>query len=279
MAQSKRFHESIEMYTKALEILPSNNSIVLISLHGRANAKSNIGNFHEAIDDCTQALAIDASCVKVRLLRAQCYHYLEEFQASINDYELVECADELQNDMDKASEVKIKLANIKIEMNRKLADAKNANGNEQLQLNNYDLAEKHFSDAIALWPNNLIFYGNHCNCLIKQGQLQRALQDCQQIIKIDPNYRMGYEFQAKCYLIYGDYDSAEQAADNLERIQSQSSKHFNDLSTKLRNDYELATKNFDDGNYSKAGIVLAIFPIFPRFKTTGLFSSFFSHSC
>lgn len=279
MSQSKQYHESIEMYTKALEIVPSNNSILLTLLHGRANAKSNIGHFHEAIDDCTQALAIDSACVNVRLVRARCYHYLEQFEASISDYETVECATELRNDVEKLAEVKLKLANVKGEMNRMLADVQNANGNEQLQLHNYDLAEKHYADAIDLWPRNLIFYGNHCDCLIKLGQLKRALQDCRQIIKIDQNYRIGYELQAKCYLIYGDYDRAEQAAKNLENIQSESSAQLNDLSEKLRNHEELAARHFDNKNFLTAGNEFKICALlFPRLKTMD-FSSSYSRSC
>lgn len=251
--QSKRFYEAVDVYTNALKIEPPNNSIVLTLLHGRANASSNIGNFREAIDDCTKALAIDSSYVNVRLLRAQCYHYVEEFEASINDYELVQAAIELLNDMESLSKVRVNLANVKAEMNRKLAEVKNANGNEQFKSNNFQLAEKYYSEAIALWPNNLIFYGNRCDCLTKQGQLKRALQDCQQMIKIDPNYAMGYELQANCYLICGDYDSAEQAIKKLEKFNSHSSKELKDLSTKLRKHEKSATEHFNDKKFSSAG--------------------------
>lgn len=253
LMQNKQFHEAIDVYTKALNIVPSNNWIVVTLLHGRAYANSNIGNFREAIEDCTKALAIDASCVNIRLLRAQCHHYLEEFEASINDYELVEAAAQLQQDTAKLSEVRLKFANVKTEMNRKRAELKNTNGNEQLNVHNYQLAEKYYSEAIELWPNNLVFYGNRCNCLIKQGQLERALQDCHQLIRIDQNYGMSYELQAKCHLISGEYDSAEQAIKRLEKINLQSSKHLHDLSTKLRKLEKLATQHFDDKKFLSAG--------------------------
>lgn len=240
------------MYTKALEIEPSNSLIVLTLLHGRANAKANVGNFHEAIDDCTQALNIDSSSVAVRLLRAQCYHYLDEFQASINDYELAECATELQNDPKKWAEVQSKVATIKIEMNRKRAEVCNVNGNEEMCLQNYYAAERQYAEAIALWPNNLIFYGNHCVSLMKQGKLKRALLDCQQIIKINPNSRRGHEFQAKCYQIYGDYDGADQVAINLETIESHSSNRIKDLNVELRQHQRLAIQYFEDRNFLSA---------------------------
>lgn len=251
--EGKRFYEAVDVYTNALKIQPSNNSFVLTLLHDRAFANSNIGNFREAIDDCTKALAINASHVNVRSLRAQCYHYVEEFEASINDYELAQSAAELQNDSENLSKLRVNLANVKAEMNRKLAEAKNADGNEQFNLNNYHSAEKYFSEAIAFWPNNLNFYKNRCNCLIKQGQLNRALLDCQQMIKIDPNYAMGYELQAKCYLICGDYDSAERAAKKLEKFKSHLSKELKVLSTKLLEHEEMATLHFNNKKFSCAG--------------------------
>lgn len=251
--QDRQFHEAINVYTEALKIEPPNDWIVLTLLDGRANAFSNIGNFREAIEDCNKALAIDSSCVNVRLLRAQCYHYLEEFEASINDYEFAQLTPKLQNDMEKLSELRIKLGNVKAEMNRKQAEEKNLNGKEHFHLQNYHMAEKFYSEAIALWPNNLIFYGNRCESRIFQGQMGRALEDCQQIIKIDPNYEMGFELQAKCYMICGNYDGAEQAIKQIEKSKSYLSKELKNLNTKLRKCEELATQNFNNKKFTSAG--------------------------
>lgn len=157
----------------------------------------------------------------------------------------------LQNDPDK--EVQTKVATNKIEMNRKSAEASNANGNEGMDLQNYYMAERHYAEAIALWPNNLSFHGNRCVSLIKQGKLKRALDDCQQIIEIDPNYAMGHEYQAKCYQIYGDYDGAYQVAINLETIASQSSNRIKDLNVELRKHQRFAIQCFDDRDILSAG--------------------------
>lgn len=71
--KSKKYREAVDLYTKGLEIDPSNKDINSKLLQNRAQAYSNISQFNNAIADCTKALELDPSYVKAKRVRAKAY--------------------------------------------------------------------------------------------------------------------------------------------------------------------------------------------------------------
>ncbi|XP_055301013.1 uncharacterized protein LOC129567771 [Sitodiplosis mosellana] len=254
LIETKKFSEAVEIYTTALDMKLLNTMSTFELLFERAFANSKTGNFRNAIDDCTKALSINSAHINCKLLRAQCYYYLENFEACIRDYESVQSSTEIQENTERLDEVSSKLESVRNEMQRKLAEDKNSTGKRLVSSLKYHAAKKFFSEAIELWPDNVIYYQNRLNCLIRMGEYKRALQDCQRIISINPNCGFAYERQAKCCLILGDYDGAERANKKLEEHPTYVTvcNKYKDLCVRLRQSENVANQNYQSQRFSLA---------------------------
>ncbi|KAM5468018.1 hypothetical protein MauCBS54593_005300 [Microsporum audouinii] len=71
--KSRKYREAIDLYTRGLEVDPSNKDINSKLLQNRAQAHININQFEKAIDDCTKALECDPTYLKARRVRAKAY--------------------------------------------------------------------------------------------------------------------------------------------------------------------------------------------------------------
>ncbi|XP_033606463.1 dnaJ homolog subfamily C member 7-like [Cryptotermes secundus] len=82
-----RYKEAYDLYTKALQIQPNNNSANTKIFVSRAIVCSKLGRFNEAVDDCSSALKCDENNRKALLQRAKCYMELKDFNKAVSDYE------------------------------------------------------------------------------------------------------------------------------------------------------------------------------------------------
>lgn len=83
-----KFPEAYTMYTEALKIDRSNSATNSELSFNRALVSSKIGNFRDAIADCTNALSKNCSFLKAILLRAECHTGMENFGKAVKDYEV-----------------------------------------------------------------------------------------------------------------------------------------------------------------------------------------------
>ncbi|CCE85640.1 Piso0_005258 [Millerozyma farinosa CBS 7064] len=60
-------------------------------------------------------------------------------------------------------------------------------GNEAFSNKQYKKASKIYRDAISLSPKNPILYSNRALCFLKQEDWQRAIQDCEKGLSLDPD--------------------------------------------------------------------------------------------
>lgn len=254
MIKSEKYFDSIEVYAEALAIKPSNKLITLDLLYDRAFASSKIGNFRDAIADCTQALSIDLIHTESRLLRGECSFYLDDFEGCIRDYEVALSTTEIRTNPEKATNINAKLKTARTELKRKLAETKNTQANEQFNSKNYRLAEELYSEAIHIWRDNIIYYGNRCTCRIMLGDYKRALEDSRYIISLDKTFAIGYKRLIRCCLVYGHYDDAEQANKKLQEYNGFGEKEHMDLCKKLRDHEQLAVQRCADKQYLSASL-------------------------
>jgi len=87
---SENYEEAIEKFTEALNICPlcfSNERAIYLA--NRAAAKSNIKNIDSAIEDCTEAIDLNGSYLKVILRRARLYELLDRCHEALKDYKKV----------------------------------------------------------------------------------------------------------------------------------------------------------------------------------------------
>lgn len=69
-------------------------------------------------------------------------------------------------------------------------------GNKAFVAKDYETAIKYFSDAIALDPNNHLLYSNRSACYAATKQVEKALEDGEKTIKLNPSFWKGYTRKA-----------------------------------------------------------------------------------
>lgn len=72
------------------------------------------------------------------------------------------------------------------------AERLKGDGNDQMKVENFAAAVEFYSKAIALNPQNAVYYCNRAAAYSKLGNYAGAVQDCERAIRIDPNYSKAY---------------------------------------------------------------------------------------
>ncbi|KAI3369154.1 hypothetical protein L3Q82_026117 [Scortum barcoo] len=78
------------------------------------------------------------------------------------------------------------------EEQRAEAETLKTEGNDQMKVENFSAAVEFYSKAIAINPQNAVYYCNRAAAYSKLGNYAGAVQDCEQAISIDPNYSKAY---------------------------------------------------------------------------------------
>ena len=79
-------------------------------------------------------------------------------------------------------------------------------GNTSLEQKNYDVAIRHFTEAIRLRPNTSASYGNRGIAYWREGDPEQALLDYNKAIELDSKNAVPYLNRGKLYIERGDYD-------------------------------------------------------------------------
>ncbi|KAM3620377.1 uncharacterized protein V6R79_022280 [Siganus canaliculatus] len=78
------------------------------------------------------------------------------------------------------------------EEQRAEAETLKSEGNDHMKVENYSAAVEFYSKAIAINPQNAVYYCNRAAAYSKLGNYAGAVQDCEQAISIDPSYSKAY---------------------------------------------------------------------------------------
>ncbi|XP_019854968.1 PREDICTED: dnaJ homolog subfamily C member 7-like [Amphimedon queenslandica] len=105
------------------------------------------------------------------------------------------------------------------ERNPESAEKLKTDGNEAYKAKNYQLAVRLYSTAIDHAPDQASYYGNRSAAYMMLGHHQRALEDAQMAIKLDPNFVKGYLRAAKCHMMMGNPSLSTDYYDKVLMIQ------------------------------------------------------------
>lgn len=72
------------------------------------------------------------------------------------------------------------------------AEALKAEGNKAIGAKDYDNAVARYSEAIALNPYNVVYYSNRAAAYTSSNQLQKAVEDAEKAIELDPSFTKAY---------------------------------------------------------------------------------------
>lgn len=94
-------------------------------------------------------------------------------------------------------------------MSRDKALEHKALGNKEFSAQNFEVAAKHFSDAIAEDPTDHVFYSNRSGCYASLKQFDKALEDGAKCVEIKPDWPKGYTRKGLAEYFMSKYDEAE----------------------------------------------------------------------
>jgi tetratricopeptide (TPR) repeat protein len=84
-----QFHEAVEFYTDAINILPARHELLITLYNNRASGYLKTGEYKPCRDDCNYVLEMDWNNAKALLKRANAYEALEEWNDALTDYKLL----------------------------------------------------------------------------------------------------------------------------------------------------------------------------------------------
>ncbi|KAE9459427.1 hypothetical protein C3L33_08648, partial [Rhododendron williamsianum] len=92
-----------------------------------------------------------------------------------------------------------------------MADEAKAKGNAAFSAGNYSDAVCHFTDAIALSPDNHVLYSNRSAAHASLSQYAEALSDAQKTVELKPDWPKGYSRLGAAHVGLRSYDDAVSA--------------------------------------------------------------------
>jgi tetratricopeptide (TPR) repeat protein len=120
--------------------------------------------------------------------------------------------------------------------NENLAILLTNRGNAYRNKDQYDRAIQDYNQAIKLNPKDSFPFNNRGNAYFNKGQYDRAIQDYNQAIKLNPTFAMAFNGRGAAYAGKGQFDNAIRDYDQA---------------IKLNPSFELAIKNRTDAIANK----------------------------
>ena len=85
-----------------------------------------------------------------------------------------------------------------------------ANGEACMRRGDYTEAFFHWTHALKLHPDQVYFLDQRCKCFLKSDQHFLALQDAQDLIRLEPLNPLGYQRKAEVLYAAQQYEQAIQ---------------------------------------------------------------------
>lgn len=201
----KQYDRAIADYDRAIQLSPG----FAEAYASRGQLHMMQGKYDDALKDYDQALANADDKAAIYISRGDVYYQYRSGEAHSKLTEALA-------DYEKA-----------IQLNPKLASAYIGRGNVLSAQDNYDQAIADYSKALELEPKSNISYSNRCDAYLHRnspGDLERALVDCNQAIKLD-------NLQPEAFVTRGDVyrllSNRELALANYEKARALSTAAYN----------------------------------------------------
>jgi protein O-mannosyl-transferase len=170
------WRNSITLYDHTLKVTDNNWAFY----NNRGIAYSSLGNYRQAIDDCSRAIESNPGYAEAYNNRGVAYSALGNYRQAIEDYGRA------------------------IEIKPGYAEAYNNRGTAYAYLGNHRQAIEDFSRAIEIKPGYAEACNNRGNAYNGLGNHRQAIDDYSRAIEIKPGYADAYTNRAFVYLKQGD---------------------------------------------------------------------------
>uniref|UniRef100_UPI00398E5DDC uncharacterized protein ttc6 isoform X3 n=1 Tax=Pristiophorus japonicus TaxID=55135 RepID=UPI00398E5DDC len=185
-AMQGRYFKAILSCNEALKIQPQSLRAFLY----RGALKYYNKSYRLAVDDLTEAIMIDYTCILGYFNRAVCYHQANDLQKALKDYGIVLLLD---------SEKKLALKTL---VNRGLL---------YLSMGDYYNALQDFKAAMVEEPTNASIHHAVAICFHKLHYLEEAVKNFNQALKLDPFFEDAYNGRGNVYMDSGHAAGIKQA--------------------------------------------------------------------
>ena len=101
-----------------------------------------------------------------------------------------------------------------------LVVAHNIRGNAYLKKNEYDRAIQDYDESVRINPNYAKAFNNRGVAHQRKGEYERAIENFDEAIRLDPSYAIAFANRANAYQKTGEYDRAAQDYSEVIRLQA-----------------------------------------------------------
>jgi tetratricopeptide (TPR) repeat protein len=170
------YNQAIEDYSRAIAISPGTAE----GYYNRGIAYKNLGNYKQAIEDYGRAIEINPRLAMANYNRSIVYYGLGNYKQAIEDL------------------------NRTIEINPRFAEAYNNRGNAYNGLGNHKQAIEDLNRAIEINPGYAEAYINRSNSYNDLGNHKQAIEDLNRAIEINPRFAEAYLNRGVTYSMLGN---------------------------------------------------------------------------
>jgi len=227
--KAKNFDEALLHYEKAIELYPNEMSF----LTNKAAVFFEQKEFQKCIDECMKAIEVgrenrsDFKIIARALARmATAYTKLDDFEKAKHFYEKSLTEHRTPETVKKLAEVEkiIKEKARKEYLDPEIAQDEKKKGNDLFQKGDYPEAIKHYSEAIARNPDDAKIYSNRAACYQKLAAPHLALKDCEECIRLEPEFVKGYIRKGYALLAMKESKKARAAFESALELDENSSE-------------------------------------------------------
>lgn len=195
--KKKDFATALAHYDKAFELDPTNVTFLTNKaavFFEQEEWDSCIATCEEAVEKGREARA-DFKVIAKALARIGNVHLKrEDLEKAITYYDHSLAEHRNPDIVKKKNEAqkKVKEKQRRAYIDPELAVQEKEKGNDFFKKADYPNAMKHYNEAIKRDPDNPILYSNRALCYQKLLEFHLALKDCEECVRLDPNFVKGY---------------------------------------------------------------------------------------
>uniref|UniRef100_A0A0N7ZBY4 Stress-induced-phosphoprotein 1 n=1 Tax=Scylla olivacea TaxID=85551 RepID=A0A0N7ZBY4_SCYOL len=214
--KKKDFETALTHYSKAIELDPTDMTF----LNNKAAVFFEQQKYQECISTCEKAVEVGRENRADFKLIAKAFTRTGNAYKALKDYGKAKMFYEKSLSEHRTPETKELLSKVEklIKEQERLAyidpakaEEEKAKGNELFRKGDYPAAVRHYSEAIKRNPEDAKIYSNRAACYTKLAEFNLGLKDCDECIRLQPDFVKGHIRKGKILQGLKQYSKAQDA--------------------------------------------------------------------